>query len=172
MSGHLRMPTFVMTMQPSVQRFHEAASACGLNIEITTFVQPTRTAHEAAEAIGCTVAQIVKSLCFTVNDVPVMALVSGDNQLDTGKLARLMGVGKKKVKRADPDTVRRATGYAIGGVAPLGHNEPMPLFVDEDLLVFTTIWAAAGTPHSVFPIAPATLVTVANGRVADLKKVL
>lgn len=166
------MLTFFMEMQPSVQRFFTAAQRCGLEITITEFDRSTRTAQEAADAIGCDVAQIVKSLCFTVNDAPVMALVSGGNQLDTGKLARLMDVGKKRVKRADPDTVRRATGYAIGGVAPLGHNEAMPLYIDADLLTFETIWAAAGTPHTVFPIAPERLVAAADGLVADLKKVL
>ena len=157
-------------MKASAKRFLEAAQAHGLDITIKNFDAETRTAQQAADAIGCDVAQIVKSLCFTVNDAPVMALVSGANQLDTGKLAKLMGVGKKKVKRADAHTVRRATGYAIGGVAPLGHLEPMQLFIDDDLLTFDIVWAAAGTPHAVFPIEPRKLQQATAGLVADLKK--
>lgn len=155
---------------PSVQKVAEAAEALGFSIAITEFDQSTRTAPEAAEAIGCALGQIVKSLCFTVNDAPVMALVSGDNQLDTKKLAALFEIGKKKVKRADAETVKHATGFSIGGVPPFGHAHPMTIYIDADLLTYQEVWAAAGTPHTVFPIPPQKLVSVSGGTIADLKK--
>lgn len=155
-------------MHPSTQKFANAASALGLNIEIVTFEQSTRTAEEAAAAIGCVVAQIVKSLVFTANEQPVIALVSGANQLDTGKLAGLLGVGKKKVKRADAEVVKSATGYSIGGVPPFGHADPLPVYVDQDLTRFEVIWAAAGTPNAVFAITPDELIKASGGTAADL----
>lgn len=158
-------------MIPSaVQRFRQAALDLGVDINIVEFEQSTRTAAEAAAAIGCDVAQIVKSLCFSANGQPVMALVSGDNQLDKRKLAGLLDVSRKKVRRADADVVRQATGYSIGGVPPFGHVEAMPVFVDEDLLRYETVWAAAGTPNSVFAVAPERLVALASGTVADLRQ--
>lgn len=156
-------------MHPASERFYTAAQARGFDVDITEFDEPTRTAQEAADAIGCNVGQIVKSLCFSVNDAPVMALVSGANQLDTRKLAALRGVGRKKVKRADADLVREATGFAIGGVPPFGHENEMAVYVDEDLTEYEEVWAAAGTPHAVFPIEPQVLVELAKGAVADLK---
>lgn len=155
-------------MHPAAQRVANAADALGLPIEIVTFDQSTRTAEEAAAAIGCEVDQIVKSLVFAVNDQPVIALVSGGNQLDTAKLAGLLGVGRKKVKRADADLVRESTGYAIGGVPPFGHSWPLPVYVDDHLLAFDTIWAAAGTPNTVFSIQPDELVRATNGGVANI----
>lgn len=155
---------------PSVQRFEEAAKAKGLSLHIVEFEAATRTAVQAAEAIGCDVAQIVKSLCFMINDAPVMALVAGHNQLDEKKLAGLCGVGRKKVKRASAEQVKAATGYTIGGVAPLGHTADMQIFFDEELLTFDTIWAAAGTPHTVFEIKPQQLLKACGGTAVDLKK--
>lgn len=155
-------------MHPSTQKFANAASSLGLNIEIVTFEQSTRTAEEAAAAIGCQVAQIVKSLVFTANEQPVIALVSGANQLDTGKLAGLLGVGKKKVKRADAEVVKAATGYSIGGVPPFGHANTLPVYVDQDLTRFAIIWAAAGTPNTVFAITPDELIKASGGTAADL----
>lgn len=155
-------------MHPSTQKFANAARTLGLNIEIITFEQSTRTAEEAAAAIGCEVAQIVKSLVFTANEQPVIALVSGANQLDTGKLAGLLGVGKKKVKRADAEVVKAATGYSIGGVPPFGHANTLPVYVDQDLTRFAVIWAAAGTPNTVFAITPDELIKASGGTAADL----
>lgn len=155
-------------MHPSVQRFQTAAESLGLEIKIVTFSEATRTAVQAAEAIGCDVGQIVKSLCFMVNGVPTMALVSGRHQLDEKKLAGLCGVGRKKVKRASADQVKAATGFSIGGVPPLGHASQMQLFIDDALLQYDTIWAAAGTPHTVFAVKPERLVGVVNGHVAAL----
>lgn len=156
-------------LQPSAQKVADAAVALGLTIDIVTFEQPTRTAEQAAEAIGCGVGQIVKSLVFVVGETPVMALVSGANQLETRKLAALFNVGRKQVGRADADTVRAATGFAIGGVPPFGYATQMPVYVDEDLTRYDVIWAAAGTPNTVFAITPADLLRANGGRVADLK---
>ena len=138
-----------MALHPSAQRVADSAAQRGLNIEIVTFEETTRTAADAAAAIGCDVGQIVKSLVFSVSDQPLIALVSGSNQLDTRKLAGLLGVGRKQVKRADADVVRAATGYAIGGVPPFGHATTLPVYVDRDLTDYDVIWAAAGTPNTV-----------------------
>ena len=156
-------------MHPSAQKVAEAARKLGLEIEIVEFEQTTRTAEDAAAAIGCEVAQIVKSLCFSVNDEPIMALVSGNNRLDEKKLAALCGVGRKRVKRAEPEMVKTATGFTIGGVPPFGHLSPLPIYIDKDLTQFDIIWAAAGTPFAVFAIKPAVLVEFNGGQVADLK---
>lgn len=157
-------------MHPATQRVVAAAAEHGLSIDVVEFAQSTRTAQAAADAIGCDVAQIVKSLCFTANAAPVMALVSGANMLDTLKLAGELGIGRKKVKRADADQVRAATGFAIGGVPPFGHTEQMIIFIDADLMQFDEIWAAAGTPNTVFPVAPDTLRDLTGGKVIDLRQ--
>ena len=156
-------------MHPTAQKVADAAQSLGLDITIKEFEAGTRTAKDAANAIGCTVAQIVKSLLFVVNGQPVMALMSGVNRLDEKKLAALCGVGRKKVKRANADITREATGFAIGGVPPFGHKIKLPTYIDEDLLQFETIWAAAGTPQAVFAITPPALIQAAQGDVADLK---
>ncbi|MEM7114489.1 MAG: YbaK/EbsC family protein [Chloroflexota bacterium] len=157
-------------MHPSAQKVADAARDIGLNIEIVEFEQTTRSAQDAADTIGCTVAQIVKSLCFMVNGEPTMALVSGVNQLDEKKLAALCQVGRKKVKRANADVVKAATGFSIGGVPPFGHANPLAIFVDEDLLKYEVVWAAAGTPFAVFAIAPDKLVEACGGTAVNLKK--
>lgn len=157
-------------MHPSAQKVADAAQQLGLTIEIVEFAQTTRTAQEAADAIGCQVAQIVKSLCFAVEGTAVMCLVSGANQLDEKKLAALCGVGRKQVQRADAEFVKAQTGFSIGGVPPFGHVRPLRIFIDEDLLTFDVVWAAAGTPFAVFAISPTALQTASNGTVADLKK--
>jgi prolyl-tRNA editing enzyme YbaK/EbsC (Cys-tRNA(Pro) deacylase) len=156
-------------MHPSAQKVAEAARELGLAVQIVEFEQTTRTAEDAAAAIGCEVAQIVKSLCFAVNDRPIMTLVSGVNRLDERKLAALCGVGRKMVKRADAEMVKEATGFSIGGVPPFGHISPLPIYVDEDLTHFDVIWAAAGTPFAVFAVKPAELLQVSGGVLVDLK---
>lgn len=158
-------------MHPTAQKVADAAQTLGLTIKIKEFEASTRTAQDAADAIGCTVGQIVKSLLFVVAGQPTMALVSGSNQLDEKKLAGLCGVGRKQVKRADADTARQATGFAIGGVPPFGHATLLPVYIDADFLQFEVIWAAAGTPNAVFAITPAELVRATGGAVADLKAV-
>jgi Cys-tRNA(Pro) deacylase len=157
-------------MHPPTIKVAKAAEEIGLTIEIVAFAQTTRTAQEAAMAIGCEVAQIVKSLCFRVEDTAVMALVSGVNQLDEKKLAALCDVGRKQVKRADADFVKAQTGFSIGGVPPFGHSQPLTIFIDEDLISFSVVWAAAGTPFSVFALSPADLQLASKGTTADLKK--
>ncbi len=156
-------------MHPTAQKVADAAQELGLNIEIKEFEATTRTAEDAANAIGCTVAQIVKSLLFVVNGQPVMALVSGPSRLDEKKLAALCGVGKKRIKRANADIVREATGFAIGGVPPFGHQQKLTTYIDQDFWQFEVIWAAAGTPNAVFAITPAELAQVTEGTVVDLK---
>jgi Cys-tRNA(Pro) deacylase len=157
-------------MHSTAQKVADAARNIGLDIEIKEFEATTRTAEDAASAIGCTVAQIVKSLLFVVDGQPVLVLVSGPNRLDEKKLAALRGVGKKKVRRANADIVRESTGFAIGGVPPFGHLEPLPTYIDQDFWQYEVIWAAAGTPNAVFAITPAELVRVTTGMVVDLKK--
>ncbi|MBK6712689.1 MAG: YbaK/EbsC family protein [Chloroflexi bacterium] len=157
-------------MHPSAQKVADAAQALGLDIEIVEFAQTTRSAQEAADAIGCDVAQIVKSLCFVVNGRATICLVSGANQLDERKLAALAGVGRKQVSRADAEMVKAATGFTIGGVPPFGHVTSLPVYIDEDLKRFEVVWAAAGTPFAVFAIRPEALERVAGGTAVSLKK--
>lgn len=156
-------------LHPTAQKVADAARELGLDIRIKEFEETTRTAEDAARAIGCTVAQIVKSLLFVVNGQPVVALVSGPNRLDEAKLAALCGVGKNKVKRADADTVRAATGFAIGGVPPFGHANKLAVYIDQDFWQFEIIWAAAGTPNTVFAITPEELKRVTGGVAVELK---
>jgi Cys-tRNA(Pro) deacylase len=155
-------------MHPSARKVANEAQQLGLNLEIVEFQQTTRSAQDAADAIGCQLAQIVKSLLFLVGGQPVMALMSGTNRLDEHKLAALRGVGRRKVKRADADATRAATGFSIGGVPPFGHISKLPVYVDEDLTRFRVVWAAAGTPFAVFAISPDELVRASGGTVADL----
>ena len=150
-----------MDQRPSApQRVQAALSAAGVAARIEAFPSSTRTAQEAAEAVGTSVGQIVKSLVFLAGGAPVLALVSGATRL--GALTGL-DIGK-----ADADAVRRATGYSIGGVPPTGFPAPIPTFVDRDLLQYDVVWAAAGTPRHVFPIAPQDLVRITSGRVVAL----
>ena len=145
-----------------------ALDALGLDIQVRTFDVPTSTAEEAAAAIGCPLGAIVKSLCFVVDGRPILVLAAGDRRVDTKALRRIFGVSKRKVKIADPDTVRRLTGYAVGGVPPLGHVQPMHTLVDGSLSRFDTVYAAAGTSNTIFAIAYRTLVDVTGGEVHDL----
>src|SRR4051812_34934862 len=137
----------------------------GVQIDVRTFPQGTRTAQDAAAAIGVEVGQIVKSLVFARDGHAVLALVSGSNRADERLLAEAFGTA---VTRASADDVRAWTGFAIGGVPPVGHPEPLETVVDEDLLRYAVVWAAAGTPTDVFAIAPDDLVRVTDGRVLRL----
>ena len=139
----------------------------GVAARIEEFPASTRTAEEAAAAVGASVGQIVKSLVFLAGDAPVLALVSGANQLDPARLAALTNA---RIGKADADAVRAATGYAIGGVPPLGFAAPIPTFIDRDLLQYDLVWAAAGTPRHVFAIAPAELLRVTAGVVSHLRR--
>lgn len=153
-------------MHRNVKRVVEAATDLGLVVETREFPEGTRTAEDAARAIGCEVGQIVKSLVFLLDGAPVVALVSGANRLDERRLAVALGGGA--VARADADRVRAATGYPIGGVPPFGHAEPLATAIDEDLLAYVELWAAAGTPRDVFAVSPADLARVTGGTVAPL----
>ena len=156
-------------MHSTAERFAESAKTLGLEIEIHEFEATTRTAEDAANVIGCSVGQIVKSLVFLVDGEAVTTLVSGPNRLDEKKLAALCGVGKKKVRRADADKVREVTGYSIGGVPPFAHATKLRTFIDEDFWHYDIVWAAGGTANAVFAIAPNELVRVTEGQAATLK---
>jgi prolyl-tRNA editing enzyme YbaK/EbsC (Cys-tRNA(Pro) deacylase) len=147
-------------------RVRAALASAGLRTEIRQFAESTRTAQEAASAVGTRVGQIVKSLIFMANGAAVLALVSGSNQLDPNKLIARVGA---PIRKADAAEVRQATGYVIGGVPPIGFPSPIPTYIDRDLLAHDILWAAAGTPHHVFQIPPALLVRLTGGTVADLK---
>jgi prolyl-tRNA editing enzyme YbaK/EbsC (Cys-tRNA(Pro) deacylase) len=136
----------------------------GLSPEVRVFPEGTRTAADAARAIGCQVGQIVKSLVFVAGTEPFVALTSGANRADSQRLARLMGV---PVRRADAEEVRAATGYAIGGTPPFGHARTLRAFCDLDLLAFDEVWAAAGTPQTVFPLPPDLLLRASGAEPAD-----
>ena len=156
-------------LHPNTLRVIAAAREAGLEISTRRFPEGTKTAADAAAAIGVTVGQIVKSLVFGVDNEIVMALVSGSNQLDEKKLAA--AAGGSKCSRVDADAVRAATGYPIGGVPPFGHATQLRVFVDPDLLQYDEVWAAAGTWNDNFGAAPADIVRVAGGVVTDLKRV-
>ncbi|MCY4349801.1 MAG: YbaK/EbsC family protein [Thiotrichales bacterium] len=155
-----------MARMKGTDRFRAALEAASLECEIRTLPDSTRTAVEAAAAVGCSVSEIAKSLVFRAGDRAVVAIMSGDNRLDPAKLAAALG---EKVARADADFVRAATGFAIGGVPPLGHATPADIFMDEDLFRFGEIWAAAGSPYSVFAITPARLRDASGASVMELK---
>jgi Cys-tRNA(Pro) deacylase len=146
----------------------EAGNALGLDIQTRRFPEGTKTAQDAADAIGVAVGQIVKSLVFAVDGEIVMAYVSGANQLDEKKLA--IAAGGAKCARVDADAVRNATGFPIGGVPPFGHSTQLQVFVDPDLLQYDEVWAAAGTWNDVFPIAPNDLARASGAVVTDLKR--
>lgn len=154
-------------MAGSIDRVTEAAAAAGLEIEIRRMGASTRTAEEAAEQCGCSAAQIVKSLVFQGENSGklYLFLVSGPNQLDLAKAAALVS---ETLKRADPRHVREQTGFAIGGVSPLGHLIDIPAFADQTLLSFDRVWAAAGTHDAVFAAEPTALFTAARATTADL----
>jgi len=150
----------------ATDRVRAALAAHGVACDVVEFPQGTRSAADAARAIGTTLGQIVKSLVFLADGRPVLVLTSGRNRVDTGKLARVTGAAR--VERADADRVRAVTGFAIGGVPPVGHPAPLETFVDEDLLGYHVVFAAAGTPTAIFPIAPADLVRITGGRTGDV----
>ena len=156
-------------LKDSARKVQEALAARGFDFQIREFPASTRTSAEAAAAIGCTVAQIAKSLIFRAkrSDRPVLVMASGANRVDEKALAALVG---EPIGRADADFVRRTTGFAIGGVPPVGHASPLITLIDRDLMDLTEIWAAAGTPNAVFRLTPPDLVAVTGGQVADIKQ--
>lgn len=145
-------------------RVAEELARLGATTEVREMPESTRTAAEAAAALGCGVAQIVKSLVFraVANDEPVLVLVSGADRVDEARLAEVVGT---EVEQATGKFVRSRTGFAIGGVPPVGHAEPLVTYLDQHLLGHALVWAAAGTPRAVFPIHPADLVRITSARV-------
>jgi prolyl-tRNA editing enzyme YbaK/EbsC (Cys-tRNA(Pro) deacylase) len=163
-----RSATYMAVLFVAVGRFEAWLADSGLGITVKQFPQGTRTAPDAARAVGCDVGQIVKSLVFLAAGAPVVALVSGSNRLDESRLGSVAG---QPVTKADAEVARSATGYAIGGVPPFGHASDVPVYMDRDLLGYDVVWAAAGRPDSVFEIAPARLRDLSGAVVVDLKTV-
>lgn len=156
-------------LSPSAQRVQDVLDATGRSFSVQELEQSTRTSAEAADAVGCTVAQIVKSIIFKAaqSERVVLVLTSGANRVDERKVAALLG---EPLAKADADFVRDRTGFVIGGVAPVGHREAPATFIDQDLLTYAEIWAAAGTPNALFRLTPDDLVVISLGQVGDVKK--
>jgi prolyl-tRNA editing enzyme YbaK/EbsC (Cys-tRNA(Pro) deacylase) len=151
-------------MSDAVDRFLEASAGLGLEPQIRRFPQGTKTAADAAAAIGCDVGQIVKSLVFMADGAPVLALTSGSNRVAETRLADV--VGATQVRRATPEEARNATGFAVGGTPPFGHPEELLTVCDPDLMGYDQVWVAAGTPDSVFPLTPQDLVRLTGASMA------
>jgi prolyl-tRNA editing enzyme YbaK/EbsC (Cys-tRNA(Pro) deacylase) len=156
-----------MTLSLSAQKVQDALAELGLTLQVVELPSSTRTAVEAAQAVGCQVGQIVKSLVFRAaqSDRPVLVVASGANRVNEACLGHLLG---EPIAKADADYVRLRTGFAIGGVPPLAHAEPLSIFIDQDLMQYAEIWAAAGTPHAVFCLTPAQLITITGGMVIQI----
>ena len=152
----------------STQKVQDALSQSGLKLQVVELPASTRTSAEAAQAVGCQIGQIAKSLVFKTRDTqqPILVIASGANRVDEAKIGARLG---EPIGKADADFVRSHTGFVIGGVPPVGHIEAIKTFIDEDLLTFEQIWAAAGTPHAVFPMKPADLVQITNGEVIKVR---
>ena len=158
-------------LKSSARKVQDALDALGFhNITVLELPASTRSAVEAAQAIGCQVGQIAKSLVFKTktSQRPVLVIASGANRVDLRQVGELIG---EKITKADADFVRQQTGFAIGGVPPVGHNKPLDIFIDADLLNYDQIWAAAGTPHAVFQLTPDDLVAMTGGQVTELKQI-
>lgn len=157
------------SLSASARKVQQALQALGLDLQVIELPGSTRTALEAAQAVGCHVGQIVKSLVFKAkrSQRPILVIASGPNRVDERRVEALIG---EPLGKADADFVRQQTGFVIGGVPPVGHNQRLETFIDEDLLGYAEIWAAAGTPHAVFRLTPADLVQMTGGRVAAIKQ--
>lgn len=155
-------------MHRNVAAFLEAARELGVAVAPEEFPESTHTAADAAAAVGVSLGQIVKSLVFQVDGEVVVALVSGPNRLDEKKLA--VAAGGRSAGRVDADAARTATGFPIGGVPPFGYRQPVRVFVDEDLLRYDELWAAAGMPNVNFAVAPDELLRASGGVVADIAR--
>ena len=155
-------------LSPSAQRVQETLHARGLQSEVVELSSSTRTSPEAAMAVGCDVAQIAKSLIFRTcqTNRPLLVIASGANRVNEKRIAALIG---EDICKANADYVREHTGFAIGGVPPVGHLKPIPTFIDEDLLQFKEIWAAAGTPHALFKLSPQELIHATSGKVVSVR---
>lgn len=153
-------------MKPAIARVHATLAVRGIDAQIIEFDESTRTAEEAAAAIGTSVERIVKSLVFLADGDPILVLTSGINRVDPEKVGARLG---KRIRRANADQARAATGFVIGGTPPVGHPEPLPILIDQDLLQYDEVWAAAGTPNAVFSLTPQDLVRITAGTVLDVR---
>jgi prolyl-tRNA editing enzyme YbaK/EbsC (Cys-tRNA(Pro) deacylase) len=155
-------------LKPSARKVQEALQALNLSCEVVQMTDTTRSASDAARAVGCQVGQIVKSLIFEgqQSHQPIMVAASGANRVNERSVEQSVS---EPIKMAKPDYVRQMTGFAIGGVPPIGHDRPLKIFIDEDLLQYHEIWAAAGTPHAVFKLTPDDLKTITGGTVISVK---
>ena len=155
-------------LRASARRVQDTLGRLGLVLQVIELSDSTNTAVDAAQAIGCTVAQIAKSLIFQTEetDSPVLVITSGANRVNEKTIAALMG---EKIEKADADFVRQSTGFVIGGVPPVGHIKDVKTFIDEDLLQYDKIWAAAGTPNAVFSVTPDDLVRATGGIVISIQ---
>jgi prolyl-tRNA editing enzyme YbaK/EbsC (Cys-tRNA(Pro) deacylase) len=158
-----------MELSSSAKKVQDALLRQGVDLQVVELPASTRTSLEAAQAVGCEVGQIAKSLVFkrSQRGTPVLVIASGANRVDEARLEALMGEPPAK---ADADFVRLQTGFVIGGVPPLGHSQPLETYIDRDLLQYGEIWAAAGTPNAVFRLTPADLPRLTGGQVADVKR--
>jgi prolyl-tRNA editing enzyme YbaK/EbsC (Cys-tRNA(Pro) deacylase) len=155
-------------LSPSVQKVQDAIRSLGFSIEVVELEATARTSADAAQAVGCKVEQIAKSLIFQtkVTHRPILIIASGSNRVNEKRMAELIS---EPIGKADGDFVRQHTGFAIGGVPPVGHLEKLDIFIDEDLLQYEEIWAAAGSPHAVFKLTPSDLIKMTGGRVTSIK---
>lgn len=155
-------------LSPSVQKVQDALKALGLPNDVMELQSTTRTSAEAAQAVGCSVEQIAKSIVFraTQTDKPILVIASGSNRVNEKRIESFIS---EPLGKADADYVRKHTGFVIGGVPPIGHLEKIEIFIDEDLLTYQEIWAAAGSPHAVFKLTPSDLVKMTGGRVVGIK---
>jgi prolyl-tRNA editing enzyme YbaK/EbsC (Cys-tRNA(Pro) deacylase) len=156
------------TLSPSVQMVQDALKALGFINEVMELQTTTRTSAEAAQAVGCRVEQIAKSIVFQARqtDKPILVIASGPNRVNEKNIEALIS---EPIGKADANFVRQRTGFVIGGVPPVGHLEKIEIFIDEDLLKYDEIWAAAGTPNAVFKLTPSDLVKMTGGRVISIK---
>jgi len=152
----------------SAQKIQNILRELGSGYKVIEFTESTRTAQEAADRVGCQLGQIVKSLIFRgkTSNKGILVLTSGSNRVDENKISKYAG---EPIGRADPEFVRTITGFAIGGVPPVGHIQPLETFIDEDLLLYAEVWAAAGTPNAVFQLPSSDLVKITSGKIVHVK---
>ena len=157
------------TLTASAQKVQAKLKELGVTLNVVELSESTRTAQDAATTIGCTVSQIAKSLVFQKVESKklVLIIMSGSNFVDESKASAIIG---EKISRADPKYVKEQTGFAIGGIPPVGHLNALEVFIDEDLMQYQEIWAAAGTPHGVFQLTPTELVNITKGAVGSYKR--
>ena len=167
-SGQKQEHQMTNPLSSSAQRFQDSLQASGLSHEVVELPQSSRTSAEAAQAVGCQVGQIAKSLVFkgTETGKALLVVASGSNRVNEAELSRLVS---ESVERPDADFVRQQTGFSIGGVPPVGHPQPLDTYIDEDLLQYREIWAAAGNPKAVFPLSPQELLKMTGGQVVSIK---